>query len=694
MKLFIAEKPELARAIADAIDGKQVKQNGYIEVGNNTITWCFGHLLCLKNPDEYDEKYKKWQLEDLPFNIKKLQLKPIKGKEKQISIIKGLLKQAEVVINAGDPDEEGQLLVDELLEYLGNTKPVKRILINDNTKPSVKKALEKLKDNKDFIGLKNSAYVRSVADWKYGLNLTRAYTLKANTGKVLSVGRVQTPILNLVYNRECAVKNHIKEKFYNLKADSKGQDFTYVIPSDQLEEGLCKNKTYLESIQSKCETKNNFIISSVEVKIEETSPPLPFNLLKLQAEAFKRYKYKPDKTQDITQKLREVFKAITYNRSDCQYLSDEHYSQREDLVKGINNNLTDFKNLKLDLNLKSKAFNNSNITAHHGIIPTINYLDVSKFSSDELNIYKMIAQRYMLQFLPNKIVEKTTYLAKNTEDIEFKAVVNKLIQLGWQEFYKEEVEDSKKDAEENDNNLSYNKGEALNFKEFQLLESETKPKPLYTQASLLTDLTAVAKYIKNPEIKKLLIAKDKEKKGENGGIGTPATRATILKNLFDRGFIIEAKGKIVTTQLGKDFLACLPGNAKEPDMTALWSNKQEEIKNNQLLVADFLNEIDSFISEEINTIAKSNISIGSNQNATNSGKSSKSSNFSKDKNAKQLNKNSKTLDKTHKCPKCNTNYLQKRVGQYGNFWSCSGYPNCKTSFKDYKGKPQLVKGIK
>jgi len=687
MKLFIAEKPELARAIADAIDGKQIKQNGYIEVANNTITWCFGHLLCLKNPDEYDEKYKKWQLEDLPFNIKQLQLKPIKGKEKQISIIKGLLKQAEVVVNAGDPDEEGQLLVDELLEYLGNSKPVKRILINDNTKASVRKALEKLQDNKDFIGLKNSAYVRSVADWKYGLNLTRAYTLKANTGKVLSVGRVQTPILNLVYNRECAVKNHVKEKFYNLKAESKGHDFTYIIPQNELEDVLCKNRPYLESIKNTCEAKNDFIISNVEVKVEETPPPLPFNLLKLQAEAFKKYKYKPDKTQDITQKLREVFKAITYNRSDCQYLSDEHYSQREDLVKAINSNLADFKNLKLDLNLKSKAFNNANITAHHGIIPTINCIDISKFSIDELNIYKMIAQRYILQFLPNKIVEKTIYLAKNTENIEFKAVVNKLIQLGWQEFYKEEAENLIEDTKKENNQLSYNKGEVLHFKEFQLLEGETKPKPLYTQASLLTDLTAVAKYIKNPDIKKLLIAKDKEKKGENGGIGTPATRATILKNLFDRGFIIEAKGKIVTTQLGKDFLACLPGNAKEPDMTALWSNKQEEIKNNQLLVADFLNEIDSFITTEINTIKQSNISIGSIKNTTNSGKSSKSSNFSKDK-------NSKTLDKTYKCPKCNTNYLQKRVGQYGNFWSCSGYPNCKSSFKDYKGKPQLVKGIK
>lgn len=681
MRLFIAEKPELARAIADAVVGKQVKQNGYIEIGNNTITWCFGHLLCLKNPDEYDAKYKKWQLQDLPFNINKLQLKPIKGKEKQISIIKGLLKQAEVVVNAGDPDEEGQLLVDELLEYLGNNKPVKRILINDNTKESVKKTLEKLHDNKDFIGLRNSAYVRSIGDWKYGLNLTRVYTLKANTGKVLSVGRVQTPILNLVYNRENEVKNHVREKFYNLKAD----EFTYTIPKDYLIDNLCKEKTYIEKVQNQCLHSNNFRISNIEVKVEETPPPLPYNLLVLQTEAFKKYKYKPDKTQDITQKLRETFKAITYNRSDCQYLSDEHYSQREDVVKIINKNLDDFQDFKLDLSLKSKAFNNSNITAHHGIIPTINHIDVSKFSTEELNIYKMIAQRYLLQFFPNKKVEKTTVIASNIdiENLTFKAIFSKLLQISWQEYYKVEKEDN--NIEDEVIKKEYIKEQSLSFKEFKVIESETKPKSLYTQASLLTDLTSVAKYIKNPDIKKLLLAKDKNKKGENGGIGTPATRASILKNLFERGFITEEKGKIVTTKLGKDFLACLPSNAKEPDMTALWADKQEEIKSNRLSVDEFLKEIDSFIANEINNIKNSNISITSIVASNNS--SAKSGN-------KPINTKNKIIDKTHKCPKCNTNYLQKRVGQYGNFWSCSGYPNCKSSFKDYKGKPQLVKGIK
>ena len=378
MQLYIAEKPDLARAIADAIDGVQEKNNGYIKIGNTYITWCFGHLLRFKNPEELNPSYKKWNLEDLPLNLENMALTPIDGKENQVKIIAKLLKDASLIVNAGDPDEEGQLLVDELLEYLENTTPVKRILINDNTKASVKKALENLKDNKDFQGLRNSAYARAMADFKYGINLTRGFTVKANNGSVLSIGRVQTPILGLVYNREMLVKQHVKQMYYNLTST---EGFKLEIPENQLEKGLCLNKDYLENIQAFCNTNNQFKIVKVSINNENLAPPLPFNLLKLQAEAFRLYKYKPDVVQNITQTLREKHKAITYNRSDCQYLSDEHYAQRGDIIKSINNNISMFKDYKIDNNLKSKAFNNANITAHHGIIPTVNDVNFSSLTN-------------------------------------------------------------------------------------------------------------------------------------------------------------------------------------------------------------------------------------------------------------------------------------------------------------------------
>jgi DNA topoisomerase-3 len=657
-RLYIAEKPELARAIVEGLGGTSTKGDGYIAVGDNIITYCFGHLLTLKVPSDYNEEFKKWSLDHLPYNIP-ISLKPIEGKEKQLNIIGKLIKEADEIVNAGDPDEEGQLLVDEVLEYFNNNKPVLRILINDNTKVSVEKAIANLKDNKDFKGLRDSAYVRNVGDFKYGFNFTVGYTKKAQEGgyigKVLSVGRVQTPILNLVYNREMEVKNHVKELFYNITTD---YGFKYNIPKDKLEDGICKDKDYLAGILEDAKDNNNFTIKSVEVKKQENQSPLPYNLLELQADAFKKFKYKPDQVKDITQSLREKHKAITYNRSDCQYLSEEHYDQRNDVIATIKQNLgLEVENI--DTSLKHKAFNNANITAHHAIIPTINKVDVAAFTEQERNIYKLIADSYLLLFLPAEIVEKTTYLATNSTNLEFTTTTSKILSTGWKSYKKVDNATDNEEEQENTNGLSYKQGEVANFKDFKLTESETKPKQLYTFATLLKDLTQVAKYVKNPDIKKLLLEKDKEKKGESGGIGTPATRDSIIKLLIDRGFMVEEKGKLITMPLGKDFLNVLPETAKTPDMTALWSEKQNEIKRAELSVEDFLKDIDSFIQQEINNLKTSKLNIASQGNAT----------------------TSKTAEKEYRCPECSAGILKQKTGKYGKFWSCNA---CKTNFKGAK----------
>lgn len=607
--LYIAEKPDLARAIADAMPGSKVRGDGYIKVGNSTITWCFGHLLELKEPKEYNASYEKWSLDTLPFKISKLTYKPSKDKAKQIKIIKELATNSDIIVHAGDPDDEGQFLVDLLLDYIKNKKPVKRILINDNTPNAVKKALNNLKDNKDFIGYKHSAMFRNQADWKYGLNLTIAYTMASRKNgyspNVLSVGRVQTPILNLVYTREMEVKNHVKELYYNLVTNN---FFKLDIPKEKLENSLCKDKDYIDEVQKDCLNYNNFKIANIEIKNIETPPLLPYNLLELQADAYKKFKYSPDEVKNITQKLRETYKAITYNRSDCQYLTNEHYENRLELIASIKKNLKEFNNIKLDTSIKSRAFNNSNVSAHHGIIPTINKVEVTRFTKEELNIYKIIAEHYLIQFLPNKIVERTTYTAINTTKRTFRSSINKVLSLGWTEFYKVlEIEEEKE--EENNNIYSYKKGEKACFTEFKVVESETKPKQLYTFATLLKDLTSVAKYIKDPSTKKLLVAKDKEKKGEQGGIGTPATRDTIIKRLFERGFLIEEKNKILTTELGKHFLNCLPDSAKTPDMTALWAEKQALLKESKITLEELLNEIDNFIDTQITDLKTGKITV-------------------------------------------------------------------------------------
>ncbi len=678
MKLFIAEKPELARAIADALEGRQIRGDGFIKVGDNIITWCFGHLLSLKNPDEYDSKYAKWRMTDLPMDIKKLSLKPIKGKENQVKIIKKLLSEVTEVVNAGDPDEEGQLLVDEILEYCKNKKTVGRILINDNTKPLVQKAIANIQDNRNFIGLRNSAYVRSVADWKYGLNLTRAYTLKARESvfnpNVLSVGRVQTPILNLVYEREQEVNNHIKENYYNIKG-IKEVDFLFKIPKDKLEDKLLKDKDYAEEILKIAQENNLFKVEKFEVKKEEVTPLLPYNLLELQADCNRKFKYKPDQVKDITQILREKYKAITYNRSDSQYLSDEQHNDASKLIPVIQSNLSEYKGNFFDTKIKSKAFNSKNVSAHHAIIPTQSKIDINRLTIEEANVYKLISLRYLIQFMPNKVNEKTTISTKNNQKLEFIHSSTKNLSKGWSSLMKEEEE-----KEESINtNLAekFKLGDEFPFNEINLIESTTKPKQLYTFATLLKDLTSVSKYVKNPNIKKLLQEKDKDKKGESGGIGTPATRDTIIKLLIDRNFMSEMKGKLVTTQLGKDFLNTLPETAKKPDMTALWAEKQREIKYNNLSVDEFLAEIDDFISAEIENIKKITIKmeIPESLQAKN--------NIQRDVRKKVVKK----IDKTYKCTKCKDGYLQAKEGQYGRFWGCSSYPSCKTTYKDMNGIP-------
>ncbi len=653
--LFIAEKPELGRAIADAISSNQSKQDGYIKVEDSIVTWCFGHLLRLKNPDEYDSNLKKWSFDTLPLPIKSMQLKPIEGKTKQINTVKDLIKQASVIVNAGDPDEEGQLLVDELLLYLKQdpySSNVKRILINDNTSKAVQKSLANLKPNSEFKGLNDSAYCRSVADYKYGLNLTRAYTLKAkenNNSSVLSVGRVQTPILNLVYTREKEVKSHVKEVFYNLKTDN---NFIFNIPKERQEDKLCKDVSYIEEIKQQASSNNDFKITSIEIKKEEVAPLLPYNLLELQADANRRYKLKPDTVKDITQSLREKHKAITYNRSDCQYLTDEHYEQKDEVINSIKSNLDIFSSLEVDTGLKSKAFNNKNVSAHHGIIPTVNNVDTSKLTRDELNIYTLIAKRYLIQFLPNRVNEKTKYTAINNTKLEFNATTSKTLSLGWQEFYfgKEAIDkDESKTKEENSQTYSYKQGEPANFSAFNIAKGETKPKTLYTFATLLKQLTNVTPYVKDAKIKALFKEKDKDKKGESGGIGTPATRDAIIKNLFDRNFLQEQKGKIVTTSLGKEFLECLPESAKSVDLTALWAEKQSDIKANKLTTDEFIKEIDLVVESEVETIKNTNLNIKSNQ---------------------ELGK--------HKCKTCNVQNVVK-TGKYGKFETC---PKCRTIYKD------------
>ena len=592
--LIIAEKPELAKSIVNAIDGKLNKKEGYFEKGNYIVTWAYGHILRLKTPEEYDENNKNWEMKQLPIYFKNWGKIPIDKTKKQFNIIKKLINECDEIINAGDIDEEGQLLVDEIIQYCGFKGPIKRIQTSAFNEDYLKKALKNLELNSKYENWGKSANARAIADYMVGINLSRYFSLL--NGTTLSVGRVQTPTLGLVVNRDLAIENHIKEKYYDGYVDIDINDNIVKAKLEDKDNTTYKNKDELKIILDKFCNKNLKV--NITKQIKDEYAPLPFNLTKLQSHISKKYKIKPDETLKITQDLREKYHAITYNRSDSQYLNEEHYKEAPKIIKQVLSNI----NLQLDLDYNnlphSKCFDDSKVTAHHGIIPTLVDLDLYKMNEKEQKVYKEICMYYLIQFL-EPINKEITYLETEEQDgYKFKASSTKILDKGFKKYL---------DNDNNDNQetlLSKLKEGLYNgiIKTNEIKEIETKPLARYTQASLIEDMTRISKYVDDPEIKEILKRKDKDKEGENGSIGTSATRASIIQNLLKRGYIKEEKDKIISTELGREYYKILPDEWKKADLTAKWWIIQEEIRegkaNQNQLLDSILFEIKTLLATE------------------------------------------------------------------------------------------------
>ncbi|HEN7189533.1 TPA: topoisomerase C-terminal repeat-containing protein, partial [Escherichia coli] len=553
-------------------------------------------------PENYNPEYKEWKIETLPLRLYPVKYQPVESAAKQVKTIIELIRRADVteIIHAGDPDDEGQLLVDEVLEYAGNTKPVKRVLINDNTLPAVKKALANPKNNRDFRGLYLKALARSVADAIYGLSMTRAYTIPARAKGykgTLSVGRVQTPILGLIVNRTRANKNHKSSFYYTMtghfqrgvdviRANWKPGEFAPLTDRKLLDKAWANGTA--ASLAGKPAT-----VEAAATDDKKTAAPLPFNLVRLQQYMNKKFKMTAQQTLDITQQLREKYKAITYNRSDCSYLSDEQFSEAPQVLDALKSVFD--QPLDVDSTRKSKAFNSAKVTAHTAIIPTVNVPDVNALSSDERNVYLAIAQHYLVQFMPEKTYQEVS-VAIQCGDESFYARARKTTDSGFEAFLGEENTGDEESEAENDDSAfdllcKIRTGETVTTKEVVVNEKKTTPPPLFTEATLLAALVRVADFVTDPVIKKLLKDKDRDKKDEHGGIGTPATRASILETLKKRNYITLEKGKLIPTDTGYALIDALPDIAVNPDMTALWAEKQTLIENGEMTIEQFVDEL-------------------------------------------------------------------------------------------------------
>lgn len=677
MRLYIAEKPSMGREIAAVLPEPKRKGNGFIETGAGTVTWLYGHVLRQAEPQEYDPKYKIWRAEDLPIVPTKWQLLVSKASAQQFGVVKQLISQADEIVHAGDPDREGQLLVDEVLEYVGNKKPVQRILLNALDEKSIKEAIGSLRKNEEFFNLKQSALARARADWLIGMNLSRAYTLAAQRSGhrklVLPVGRVKTPTLALVVRREREIENFQPQDYYNIKATfehANGQFKAQWKPKD-VQAGLDSEGRLIDKSIAEAKLKE-FLEAPTEGKIsgytkakKQEQQRLPFSLSTLQVLAGKRFGYAPQQVLDTAQALYEK-KLTTYPRSDCEYLPTNQFKD----AKSILGNLVTCGDEQLGAwaqganpATKSRAWNDKKISAHHAIIPTRVRVDVTKLTAMERNLYHLVAQAYIAQFYPVHSFYQTKVEIDYKNEL-FTASGRVEIDLGWKALYTAKKKDAEQDADEeenSDNNAEGNddngalpamkKGDTVNYLNGDLAQSVTKPPTRFTQATLIAAMKDIHKFVKDPEMKKQLKAVY--------GIGTEATRATILDELINKRKLLHETGKKKYLQPAESaylLIDAMPEELSYPDFTAIWEDQLHSMAEGE-------GTLDAFLQVQVDFTAKL---------------------------CAKANGTTLAVEGQITCPRCKIGVMQKRHGKNGDFWGCSNYPRCRMSCNDKDGKPDFA----
>ena len=672
MRLYIAEKPSMGREIAAVLPGPVRKGNGFIETGAGTVTWLFGHVLRQAEPQEYDAKYKVWRAEDLPIIPEHWKLMVSESSAKQFAVVKQLITQADEIVHAGDPDREGQLLVDEVLEYVGCNKPVQRILLNALDEKSILEAIDQLKPNAQFFNLRQSALGRARADWLIGMNLSRAYTMAAQRSGhrklVLPIGRVKTPTLALVVRREREIENFKPVDYFNIKAvfqHANGQ-FQAQWKPNEMQQGLDSEGRLVD--KQIAEAKLKFFgqdplaggISGYSKAKKQEAQRLPFSLSTLQVLAGRRFGYEPQQVLDTAQALYER-KLTTYPRSDCEYLPTNQFKDSQSILTNLqgcgDDTLANWAK-GADGKIKSRAWNDKKISAHHAIIPTRVKADLSKMNVVERNIYFLIAQAYMAQFYPVHTYYQTKVEVAYKEEL-FTASGRTEIDLGWKALYtskknieadNEEGQDKEDNGQEENNLPPMKKNDNVDYVSGELAKSVTRPPVRFTQATLIAAMKDIHKFVQDPEAKKQLKAVY--------GIGTEATRATILDELIHKRKLIKEMGKkkqLQPTEAGYLLVDAVPEELSYPDFTAIWEDQLHSM-------AEGDGSLEAFLQNQVDFTTKM---------------------------CRKAEGTSLVVEDAVKCPRCGLGILQKRHGKNGDFWGCSNYPRCRMTCNDKEGQPNL-----
>jgi DNA topoisomerase III len=586
LKVCIAEKPSVAREIAQVI-GAKTRKDGYYEGNGYQVTWTFGHFCTLREPDDYRPEWKRWSIHDLPMLPERYGIKLMqdKGVVQQFNIIKKLLDNAEEVINCGDAGQEGEVIQRWVLTEANFRRPFKRLWISSLTEDAIRQGFARLREGSEFDSLYQAGKSRAIGDWLLGLNATRLFTLKYAQGgrQTLSIGRVQTPTLAMLVNRHHEIANFVPQAYWELKTVYRDTTFSSTNGRFHNEE---EGQKILEAIQ-----QDEFTITDIETKKGTESPPKLFDLTSLQIECNNKLSLSADETLKTIQSLYEK-KVVTYPRVDTVFLPDDIYPKIPGILQGLSNYRNEVAPLLQGKIRKSKkVFNNNKVTDHHAIIPT--GASAGSLYGREAEVYDIITRRFLAAFYPDCIVSNTTVLAESA-GYAFRVRGKQILEPGWRVLYGAEDVKSDNNTGKDNKEEEETAGILPNFEKGEhgphapLLDKKwTSPPKEYTEATLLRAMETAGRQVDDEELKEAL---------KENGIGRPSTRAAIIETLFKRQYIRKEKKKIVPTQMGIDLIGVIRNpTLKSAEMTGQWERKLRQIEAGEFKPEAFLQELQDFV---------------------------------------------------------------------------------------------------
>ena len=653
MMVCVTEKPSVARDIARLL-GANDRHDGYFEGNGYQVTWTFGHLCCLKEPDDYTPLWKRWSMASLPMIPQRFGIKLIEddGIKKQFKVIETLIASADEVINCGDAGQEGELIQRWVYQKARCDKPVKRLWISSLTDESIRDGFNTLQDSSSFDNLYYAGLSRAIGDWILGMNATRLYTLKyAQSRNVLSIGRVQTPTLALIVARQREIENFVPEDYWEIKTKYRDTVFNST-----------KGKFKTDAAASEIvENIKNFplTVTSVSKKKGKEAPPRLFDLTSLQVECNKKWGYSADETLKLIQSLYEK-KVTTYPRVDTTFLSDDIYTK----IPGIMEAMKPYAPLTqpvlaAKIPKSKKVFDNSKVTDHHAIIPTNVDPSTVFLSREEKLVYDLVAKRFIAAFYPDCEFSTTTVMAR-VNDYEFKATGKEILKDGWRVIFNKDKNTSKEEDNDKEDDVNavmptFVEGESGPH-EPSLLKKTTQPPKNYTEGTLLRAMETAGKLVDDDELRDAM---------KENGIGRPSTRAAIIETLHKRHYIAKQRKSLVATPAGIQLIDTIKEELlKSAKLTGLWENKLRKIERGEFSAQQFIDELKTLVNEIVLNVFRDNSSTTIIVADENKEAKDKNTNGGEGKEKKPRKPRLKSVEEIL-CPECGTGHLIKGRTAYG-----------------------------